>query len=153
MKMFKDKPCKLCSTVFTPTAPADIYCSSCKEIRKEENLLKNRKESYNRWANKQISLGRESVVGVGRGGSNKKGKEHKQYKNGIGFFHRVLKKEVKKRRYCENCHKDLKDATVHEWCAHHIDHDRSNNIIANIKLLCKRCHQLEHKCWESFNKV
>jgi hypothetical protein len=30
--------------------------------------------------------------------------------------------------------------------AHHIDHDRSNNVAENLRPMCKRCHQLEHNC-------
>jgi 5-methylcytosine-specific restriction endonuclease McrA len=30
-------------------------------------------------------------------------------------------------------------------CAHHINHDRSDNRLENLRLVCKRCHQtVEH---------
>ena len=42
---------------------------------------------------------------------------------------------------CENCgynkHKEVLDV-------HHIDHDRTNNVINNLKILCPTCHIEEH---------
>lgn len=147
MRTFKEKPCKLCGTVFQPTAPCNLYCSeSCSS---EVAARISREKSYEHWARKAIAEGREHAIGVGKGGSSKKFKDHPQYKNGLSQFAR-LRKEVKKRRYCERCSKDLQDASNFHWCVHHIDHDRTNNVIENLELLCKRCHQLEHECWKAF---
>lgn len=40
-----------------------------------------------------------------------------------------------------------------EWVGHHKDHDRTNNTIENLSLLCKRCHQIEHECCKAFEGV
>ncbi len=42
-KWFKDKSCKMCSTVFTPTSPCMFYCSEYCEVRGRTNryLLRN----------------------------------------------------------------------------------------------------------------
>jgi len=85
--------------------------------------------------------------------SGKTGAEHHAYKTGIGMFSQRLSKEYRARvRFCEHCSKDLADAPRAFWCVHHKDHDRTNNQDSNFELLCKRCHQIEHKCWESFTK-
>jgi 5-methylcytosine-specific restriction endonuclease McrA len=33
---------------------------------------------------------------------------------------------------------------------HHKDHNSHNNVIENLVLLCKQCHQIEHECWKAF---
>lgn len=152
MKQFKPKPCKICEQTFTPLAPAALYCPSCKPIAQEAEKEATRKASYALWVRKAIEAGREHTVGVGQGGSNLKGADHKQYVSGTGFFAKMRKQLKKERRFCEECSKDLENVSNFGWCLHHIDHDRTNNVLENYKLLCKRCHQLEHKCWLAFSK-
>lgn len=45
---FKEKPCKLCSTVFTPNAPSEMYCSDyCKDLAElNKYLLRNYNIDY-----------------------------------------------------------------------------------------------------------
>ena len=82
--------------------------------------------------------------------TGKTGKDHYAYKDGNGLFTMKLAKTYKlKVRYCEHCNKDLLDVKPALYAVHHIDHNRSNNEETNFQLLCKRCHQLEHKCWEN----
>lgn len=147
MRQFKEKECRSCGTVFQPNAPCNLYCSD--ECAKKEAQIKQRAKSFAHWKKKAEAEGRGHVVGVGRGNTTKKFKEDSQYKTGIAEFGR-LRKIVKQRRYCERCDKDLQDASNFHWCAHHRDHDRTNNVIENIELLCKRCHQIEHECWKAF---
>jgi hypothetical protein len=151
--MFKPKPCKICEKRFTPTAPCNLVCSNeCKHSL--DNLYKERKrvKSYQRWCEKQKAKGRSFAIGVGRGGTAKRFKDNKLYKNGMGEFAR-LRLEVKARRFCERCNKDLEHVNNHSWACHHRDHNRNNNVIENLELLCKRCHQLEHECWKAFEGV
>lgn len=148
--MFKQKSCQVCGSIFQPTAPAHIYCQECKKIKDKELSERKRAKAYERFCNKQISLGREDVIGVGRGGSNKRGKEHPWYTNGKGIFPNLSRKMKDKLEECQMCGKDLSNANRYEWCVHHIDEDRSNNKLSNLILLCKRCHQIEHRCWEAF---
>jgi ribosomal protein L13E len=93
------------------------------------------------------------VVGVGKGGANKKGRDNPQYKTGMGEFVRLRDGMRKTITECERCGKDLKDASRFEWCVHHIDHDRTNNVRENLEMLCKRCHQLEHECHKALKLI
>lgn len=42
-------------------------------------------------------------------------------------------------KHCERCHR-----TQCRLVAHHKDHDRTNNTVSNIEVLCYSCHTLEH---------
>lgn len=44
---------------------------------------------------------------------------------------------------CERCY------SINGLLVHHKDRDFSNNVPENLETLCKRCHQIEHKCWEN----
>lgn len=150
MRKFNDKPCRKCGTVFTPNAPCNLYCSeACAKIVAEE------KQSQAMWRHHVKNMtkkGRADKVGLGKGGSNLRYKDHAQYKNGESQFQR-LRPVVKERRFCERCSKDLLDVGVHHWCVHHRDHDRTHNELENLELLCKRCHQIEHECWKAFESA
>lgn len=148
MKRFLDKPCRNCGKVFQPAAPCNLYCGEdCAAICRK---IATRKASFKHWVKVAIETGRESAIGVGRGGNTARFKDDNQYKNGTGQFKR-LKPTIKAvRRYCERCLKDLISVNSWSWCVHHRDHDRANNVIENLELLCKRCHQMEHKCWKAF---
>lgn len=151
--MFKPKPCKICNTEFIPSAPCNLICS--KECKIKLTSLydeKKRERSYKRWCDRQREAGRDFAIGVGRGGTAKRFKENKLFKNGIGEFAR-LRVIVKSRRFCERCNKDLDGVGNFNWACHHRDHNRSNNVVENLELLCKRCHQLEHECWKAFEGV
>lgn len=137
MRTFKERPCKICTTLYIPTGSCSKYCVSCSD---EQHKLRIR-EGTKKWYIKQ---GRK--VGVGKGGCTGSGKENPNYKNGIGIFHKVKHRVKQEKRYCERCSKDLIGATKWEWCMHHKDHDRANNDESNFELLCKRCHQIEHDC-------
>ncbi len=83
-----------------------------------------------------LRKGRFSKPGVGSGG-NQLGEKNHQYKNGIGTFR---KRAFEQYGYiCNKC------GAVHKLCVHHIDEDRTNNIVENLKVLCKRCHQSHHE--------
>ena len=63
-----------------------------------------------------------------------KGKENPHYKYGAGEFVRKRAEIKAKIGKCERCGKDLTNAGHYE-------------------LLCKRCHQLEHKCINNIPKT
>lgn len=138
-KVFKDKPCRLCGEVFTPLAPCNLYCSeACSEVRRKQATA----EGLERWRKKTCPN-----YGVGKGGSNVKGRDNPQYKTGKGFLEanrHIFKALV---RFCEECGKDLLEARgKNSYCIHHRDHNPSNNPedYSNWELLCPRCHHLEH---------
>ncbi len=120
----------------------------------EENICKREKQ---RLATQRYRLrkskenGTEHRIGIGKGGGQLKGKDNAMYSTGIREFHRLSPQIRLERKCCERCNKNLLQATKGNWCVHHKDHNRCNNEINNFELLCKRCHQIEHKCWESFN--
>lgn len=143
-KKFKEKPCKICKNIFTPTAPCNLFCPDCIPIKKALDQEKHRK----RMAEQRLKSGKP--VGCGKGGSNKCGKDHPAYRYGFGFFRKTAHQMKQEIRYCERCGKDLLNAGRYQWCVHHIDHNRKNNVRENYMLLCKRCHQLEHNCAENF---
>ncbi len=135
--MAKIKHCKNCGIEFEIKGPASKYCSKCGEVKK--------KESQKRGADKYRA--KFQKMGVGSGNNQGRGKTHHSYKTGIGTF-RWLAQENKE-PFCERCKCELDFSNSYKWCVHHKDHNRHNNELENLELLCKRCHQLEHKCWEN----
>jgi 5-methylcytosine-specific restriction endonuclease McrA len=69
--------------------------------------------------------------------SLQKSKSSNGWKNGIGVYRLIGKKSV-----CGRCSSKL------HLVVHHKDGDRTNNEPSNLQTLCKKCHQLDHKCWE-----
>lgn len=144
MKIFKDKKCTICNEDYTPVGPSSRYCLECGiEYKRKQACMATQKH--------RVKNGTIKNPGVGSGNAQGLGKDHHSYTTGIGCNFQDIRKKIKEeRRYCETCHKDLKDATRYTWCVHHIDHDRTNNIDSNFQLLCKRCHQIEHECHKAF---
>lgn len=65
----------------------------------------------------------------------KKNKKRKDLSN----YYKLLKKLVKKYWIkCQSC--PSRRAIV----VHHVDHNRKNNTIENLKFLCKQCHKNKH---------
>lgn len=133
------KSCVMCGGELPPRKSK--YCSrACHKERNARYAIQKRIESG------------DETVGRGKGGSNLKGKDNKQFSSGIGNFYKIRKQMREEVKHCQRCSKDLTNATRYEWCVHHIDHDRTNNVKENFEMLCKKCHQVEHECWKSFNK-
>ena len=82
-----------------------------------------------------------------------KGKENPHYKYGAGEFVRKRAEIKAKIGKCERCGKDLTNAGHYEWVVHHKNHNHYDNSEGNYELLCKRCHQLEHKCTNNIPKT
>lgn len=132
------KTCEICSSLYTPTGRNQKYCGAC--LPKVQSIYNARKRAK-----------RGCPVGVGKGGSNRRFTSDSQYRTGIGNFHRLRREMREGIARCERCSKDLSQATRYEWCVHHKDHDRTNNVRSNLEMLCKRCHQLEHECAKAFS--
>lgn len=145
-RKLKDKICEMCSESYTPTGSCSKVCEKCRpEARRA--LARKGTQDY------RIRHGLVEKPGVGKGGNVKHGKEHHSYKTGIGKFHQDTHRIRAERKCCERCEKDLMEVGRYEWCVHHIDHDRTNNVDENYELLCKRCHQIEHDCHLAFSKT
>ena len=84
----------------------------------------------------RVKHGLIKAPNVGSGGNQWSINNH-QYKNGIGFYSKKAFKHYGK--VCNKC------ASVKHLLVHHIDHNRSNNDLTNLEILCKKCHQ-EHHC-------
>lgn len=133
MKQFTDKTCAHCGAIYTPTGPNSVFCA--RKCKRKARWLAER---------------RSRPVGSHGGNHGRPNWNAHLRTSGIALFQHKLRQEAKSRRFCERCSTDLLEATSKEWCAHHRDHDRTNNVASNIELLCKRCHQIEHRCWEAF---
>lgn len=135
----KEKICMVCGKSYTPRGTASKYCVQCAEaLRKEKARIGTQKY--------RIRNGLIEKPGVGSGG-NQLGEKNHRYTTGISSVFIAEGKRMKDELgYCERCGADLTNASPHEWCCHHKDHDRTNNVRSNFELVCKRCHQLEHDC-------
>lgn len=114
--------CIKCSNVITNKRKGLKFCSS--RCRTAYN-------SYNHYLRKN----KFKKPGAGSGG-NQIGRNNHQYKNGIGTYRNIAFEF--KDAVCEQCNSTL------NLLAHHIDENRSNNELHNLKILCKKCHQDYH---------
>ena len=127
--------CQGCGNEFDKTGRNQTRCGPCGKSAQ--------KAAIRAWA---VRTG--AYTGTGSGAHNTPGERHPQWNGGERKFSQVLAPAYFQRvRYCERCGEDLKDASPHMRCVHHKDHNRKNNDESNFELLCKRCHQVEHKCW------
>lgn len=137
----KECVCIDCQQTYLRTGPAQKRCTPCAAIKQRERV---------RLANQDLRRRQGKSVGTGSGAHNTPGALHPQWKGGESKFVNVLAPSYyKKVRYCEQCGKDLIDAAPEFRAVHHKDHNRKNNVESNFELLCKRCHQVEHKCWKN----
>lgn len=138
--MTKPKTCQKCDSLYKPRGPAQKYCSTCgPQVKRQVRNL---------WFNFRR---REQGIKIGSG--SVKGEEASGYRHGKSVFDRFAKERKEALQHCEECNKDLSVVSRWGWVGHHIDHNQLNNIYSNLKILCKRCHQIEHECWKNFLKV
>lgn len=142
MRKLKQKQCVQCTTEYTPTGSCSKYCPTCKPIFTK--LVQ--KQAIKNW---NIKMGKYTGTGSG----SKPGVKANNYIHGRSTFLRWAKERKASVGLCEHCGKDIKDAGHYEWVGHHKDHNPQNNVIENLVLLCKQCHQIEHQCWKAFEGV
>lgn len=82
--------------------------------------------------NSAVRKGRIKSPGVGSGYGEGCG----YYVNGISLYQKTAFENLPHR--CNRCGKE---STL---LVHHINHDRTNNDISNLEILCKKCHQQHH---------
>lgn len=140
MSFYKSKLCVLCGAEYLPTGRCSRYCITCRAIAKKDTQLRG-----------QFAYRRRQGMTIGRGA--KPEKKNPMYSTGRCVFRRWAKEKKESVGLCEFCGKDIKEAKHYQWVGHHKDHNPLNNIIANLIILCKQCHQIEHKCWENFKGV
>lgn len=144
MRELKQKNCSICNIQYQPTGSCSKYCPICRPIETKRITV----ESIKRWNHAKGRLN-----GKGSGSATGKGKDNHMYKYGLANFQQYARERKETLGLCKECGKDIKNATHYKWVGHHIDHDRKNNDISNLKLMCKSCHQKEHKCWKAFEGV
>lgn len=71
--------------------------------------------------------------------SSRLGEKHPNWTGGGSIYREILIRTGKK-QICTFCH--LEDERV--LAAHHIDHNRKNNVASNLTWLCWNCHYLIH---------
>jgi len=144
MRKLKERACNICQVLYLPTGSCSKYCPVCRPI--ETKRIRN--EGVKRWG-----YAKGYLNGKGSGSATGKGKANHMYTYGVANFQQYARERKATIGLCELCGKDIKHATHYEWVGHHIDHDRTNNDISNLLLICKKCHQIEHKCWKAFEGV
>ena len=138
-----ERVCAYCKGSYKPTGPAQVACTVCQShLENVHGQVKRDIIRYRKFGTYEY---------LGKGSSNKTHMDSPFYTHGVGYFHAILSPRAKREfRYCQSCGKDLIAAGRYHWCAHHLDHDRTNNVWENITLYCKQCHQIEHECWKAF---
>lgn len=135
----KDKQCIACNTTYSPKGNAAKYCEDCATFRTK---VMARYHSKTRHA----KAGRN--VGVGSGGASR----HTPETVTVSTYRKVFLTRLflNQKGLCYDCKEAFPESKL---LVHHIDHNRANNKIDNLQLVCKRCHQIEHECWLAFRKV
>lgn len=92
--------------------------------------------------------------GIGSGSKTGIGESNVMYKHGNCVFDRWAREKLHElNNTCERCGTIIDVSKRGFWAGHHKDHNSSNNVKENLEILCKRCHQIEHKCWTAFQGV
>lgn len=116
--------CKRCGKILSKEKYAHAqYCST---------LCAGRQCSYNY----RLSKGLIKKPGVGSGHNQGLGRKHHSYKNGIANFSQKAFAHYGKK--CQWC------GSIDYLVVHHKDHNRDNNSLRNLVVLCKQCHQEHH---------
>lgn len=114
-----------CGERFIPTGANTKRCPACRK-------------QFNRQASRDYH--REHYVPKGR---DQKGPKNNAWKGGSSppYYQRIAFETYGKQCSIDPDHRGV-------LVVHHRDHNRKNNDAANLQVLCKRCHQLEHACAE-----
>ena len=135
----KEIPCRNCGSLFKTKGPASLYCEVCgPNIRKEKD--KQLYDKYNKAKGVKVGIGSGNYYG-------RFNKNHPSYKTGVSWYRDLVLRN--KPHFCERCSCEIDFSNSYKWCVHHKNHDRTNNNLDNLELLCKRCHQLEHNCTDN----
>lgn len=122
--------CKHCGEIITKKRKGLKYCSIC--CRNNARSLAYR-----------IRHGLIEKPGVGSGG-NQWGTKNHMYKTGIGLYRAKALNNLD--QVCAKC------GSLERLLVHHKDHDRRNNELSNLQILCKRCHQEHHAHRDSLGR-
>src|SRR3989344_6821878 len=110
-----------------------VECNNCGKrlYRRPKDFLKSisglffcNRSCHAIWRNKNVRIG----------------KNHPNWLTGASTYRKLLLEHTKELR-CENCNFPDERALV----VHHKDSNRSNNVLANLELLCRNCHHIKHE--------
>lgn len=135
------KKCEYCGNAYTARSGRAKYCSDCrKQVGRDQALAyyyehREQRSEYVKQYNAEYFAGK-------RRGYHQQGSSNNHWRGGAqcGWYDRFMKDA------CERC------GSTELLLVHHRDRNRSNNDLENLETLCKRCHQIEHRCWENFTK-
>lgn len=139
--MLLERTCVTCGATFAYTrgrtngGRVRNTCDHCREIAKE---------ACEKAAMDNFRRRKGQCVGMGSGG-NQIGEKNPQWRGGHSKYRKILIAHLGGHFpvECSDCHVMIQ--SKRDLCAHHIDHDRANPSPANLKPVCKRCHQMvEH---------
>lgn len=126
--MQRQKACLRCNELFLPTGQNTKRCEVCRPEYKKEQM-------------RIISL--KHYVPKGR---NQFREKNNNWKGGVAPS---TYQSICFEAHGRNCY--LCDS--YAVLVHHLDEDRSNNTISNLRPMCKRCHQVGHNCTANLPKV
>lgn len=113
----------------------------CRLIKVKQSTLNKYLIKYDMWYKGNSS--RKGFSHIEQETSYKEYTENGKYINASSLRKKLIKQGVKEEK-CENC-------GLSEWMnkpipleLHHIDCDRFNNDLGNLKILCSNCHMQEH---------
>jgi len=101
----------------------DVYKSLSSLLRSKSNKYFCSKSCQTYWRNSMVYID----------------ENHPNWKNGESVYRKKLEKSGRECK-CERC--GISDKRI--LSAHHINKDRSNNNVENLKWLCFNCHYLVH---------
>lgn len=118
------RACIRCNNEISPKKYSSAkYCSE---------ICRDRDGSYRY----RVKHGLIKNPGVGSGNNQPIGPTHPTYKNGIGSFaKRAFERYEHKCAWCKS---------KRHLLVHHKNHDRTNNRLSNLIIVCKSCHQKHH---------
>ena len=134
------KTCLDCGNEYKPSGRNQKRCPACSR----QAQLK----AMQSWRKKNI------YKGVGSGSTTGFGTANHMYKHGQCVFRRWAREKLNMlHNNCERCGFTIDSSVRGSWAGHHKDHNRLNNTKDNLEILCKRCHQVEHRCWTALQGV
>lgn len=115
--------CKTCENTFIRRSSRHTYCEECSNKRHKERCKNYYKKTYV------------------RKGYSQKGKANNNWRGGVSIYRNLVEIEN-----CERC------KSTSFLLVHHKNGNRNDNAENNLEVLCKKCHQITHKCWEVLPK-